>query len=1089
MKTLLSLCMAIVTSGLLSAQQPGFIDAGFKTGGGANQSVNALLRQKDGKLLVAGRFTALQNRPRNRIARVLGNGSLDLSFNPGTGADSEMFALALQPDGRVLIGGEFTSYNGTQRNHIARLNSDGSLDASFSPVIGADNILYAIVVQPDGRLLIGGEFDNYEAIPRSGIARVNADGSLDTSFNPGTGFNGNVNGIALLADGRMLVAGEFTSFNGTACNRIARLNSNGTLDATFNPGGTGLDSEVRSMALQPDGRILLAGIFTQANGTTRNRIARLNADGSLDASFNPGTGFNNQVNTLALQSDGRMLVGGHFSNVNGVALNCIARLSANGTLDATFNPGSGMNSGVRTLLVQPDSRIVAGGDFNTANDTARNHLALLTAGGSVDPTFNMGAGANSNVHAITPQSDGRILIGGSFTKYAGLSRNRIARLNADGTLDATFQVGTGADDYVLDLSVQPDGRIVFGGNVSIYNGTAIPHLGRLNRNGSLDLTFNQGLGADGYVDVITQQADGKILVAGNFTTMNGTSRVRIARLYADGSLDPSFDPGAGTDNSVRALAIQPNGKILVAGFFINCGGSSRPRIARLNSDGSLDTSFNPGTGASGPTYDVVVQPDGKILLGGFFTTFNGNSVPSIVRLNADGSIDTSFNTGTGPSSSLHDLALQPDGRIVITGGFTSVAGVPRQGIARLNADGSLDASFDPGLGAEEGINVLALQADGKALIGGGLTSYDGTVADHITRLHLGYAHTPTPFTGTTTSLNLDNATLFGRAALSLTGTGSFSGSLNTGIETVSFTGAFDQTGRTLITTTRKDKTMLFLSLALTRGSSGGPMVEGEVSDFAGRRASLEVHPPFFSTSLLPANHFSGMYHLGLQGTPTEGLLPVSGHGWLTCIVSTAGTVNFVGKAGDGTTLSGSNNLNQDGTLLLHLPMYAGKGFLNGSATIDDSTFNSSRHRQVTGNLLWLRPPGAPYPLGFAQPVPVTGSVYRPMPAGVLPFGNSAPDSNGLNIYGGHLPAARPLSSLFAFTTAGVGVIKSGNLSSLHITLNRVAGTFTGTFLPPGATKPVALQGVLNSRTEGMGYALVTSGGVVRPAAVLLEALP
>jgi hypothetical protein len=267
------------------------------------------------------------------------------------------------------------------------------------------------------------------------------------------------------------------------------------------------------------------------------------------------------------------------------------------------------------------------------------------------------------------------------------------------------------------------------------------------------------------------------------------------------------------------------------------------------------------------------------------------------------------------------------------------------------------------------------------------------------------------------------------------------------------------------------------------------MVEGDVSDFAGRRAVIEVHAPFFSNGALPANHFSGQYHLGLEGTPTEGLIPVSGHGWLTCQVSSAGSVTFAGRAGDGTALSGSSILTQGGTLLLHLPIYTGKGFLNGSVTIDDATFFSDRHRPVEGSLLWMSPVGTTYPIGFSQPVPVRGSLYRPMPAGSPPFGNTAPDSNGLVVSGGHLPVAMPLMSRFAFNADGIGVIDSGNLNSLRITLNRRTGTFTGTFLPPGATKSVILQGILNSRIEGMGHAMVTSGGGVRPAAVLLRALP
>jgi len=323
----LLLLLCLLVPGLSYAQQPGSLDAGFDPGTGASSGVEVLAVQPDGKVLIGGGFEFYNGTARNRIARLNADGSLDTSFNPGAGADDAISALALQPDGKVLIGGGFGFYNGTARNRIARLNADGSLDTGFDPGSGANDWVFSFVLQPDGKVLIGGWFTSYDGASRSGIARLNVDGGLDADFNPGTGISNadDVLALALQPDGKVLIGGNFTTYNGTARNRIARLNTDGSLDVAFNP-GVGADDIVRSFALQPDGKVLIGGDFESYNGTARNRIARLNADGGLDGNFNPGTGANNIVSNLALQPDGKVLIGGIFTSYNGSSRGRVARV-------------------------------------------------------------------------------------------------------------------------------------------------------------------------------------------------------------------------------------------------------------------------------------------------------------------------------------------------------------------------------------------------------------------------------------------------------------------------------------------------------------------------------------------------------------------------------------------------------------------------------------------------------------------------------------------------------------------------------------------------------------------------------------------
>jgi uncharacterized delta-60 repeat protein len=360
----------------------------------------------------------------NTIAQ---SSSLDLTFNPGTGANGIIWTTAIQSDGKIIIGGEFTSYNGTARNHIARINADGSLDASFNPGTGANERVRTIAIQSDGKIIIGGFFTSYNGTASNYITRLNADGSLDATFNPGTGANNFVNTSDIQSDGKIIIGGDFISYNGTTRNRIARLNADGSLDASFNS-EAGTNSTVWTTAIQSDGKIIIGGQFTSYFVTARNRIARLNADGSIDASFNPGTGTNWTVYSTAIQSDGKIIIGGFFASYNGTAINHIARINADGSLDASFNPGTGVNGNVWTTAIQSDGKIIIGGQFTSYYGTTRNRIAILNTDGSLDVSFNPGTGANDPILTSSIQSDGKIIIGGGFTSYNGTTRNRIARI-------------------------------------------------------------------------------------------------------------------------------------------------------------------------------------------------------------------------------------------------------------------------------------------------------------------------------------------------------------------------------------------------------------------------------------------------------------------------------------------------------------------------------------------------------------------------------------------------------------------------------------------------------------------------------------
>ena len=660
----------------------------------------------------------------------------DIGFGYGDGVDFQVNAIAVQSNGKILIGGGFTSYNTTSRSRITRLNADGSLDATFNTGSGANDKITTIVIQSDGKILIVGRFTTYNNITRNCVARLNVDGSLDGSFNPVSGANATVNIIAVLSDGKILIGGMFTSYDGVARNRIARLNTDGTLDTVFDP-GTGADAEVISLAVKSDGKILIGGMFTSYNSVTRNRISRLNTDGSLDTDFNPGTGADAGVRSIAIQStDGKILIGGDFSSYNGTTRNGIARLESNGSLDATFNTsGSGANRELYSIVVQSDNKILIGGGFTSYNGTSLNRIARLESNGTLDVNFNPGTGASEEMIFLAVQSDHKILIGGRFTIFNGTIRNRIARLESTGSLEAGFNPNTGANGIVNAVSVQSDGKILIGGAFTSYNDGLRNRIARMNTDGSLDGAFNHSTGADGIVYRIAVQSDGKILIGGAFTNYNGTSRNRVARLNADGSLDNSFNLGAGADGMVYAIAVQSDGKILISGAFTSYGGTTCNRIARLNNtDGSMDGTFNPGSGAGDEIRSLAVQADDKILIGGAFTSYNGTTRRRIARLNTNGSLDGTFDPEWGANSAVFSIVVQSNGNILIGGEFSNYNGIPRNFIARLNTFGVLDGTFAPVSGASSTIMSIAIQSGGKILIGGMFTSYNGTGRNRVARI-------------------------------------------------------------------------------------------------------------------------------------------------------------------------------------------------------------------------------------------------------------------------------------------------------------------------------------------------------------------
>jgi uncharacterized delta-60 repeat protein len=1068
----------------------GSLDTSFSPLAGGTNAIHALViypstdTANEGKILVAGEFRTLNRTLRNRIGRLNPDGTLDPTFNPLGGPNAPVRAVALQPDGRIVIGGFFDKVHATNRNHIARLLADGSVDGFFNPGAGADNPVYAVAIHPDGRVVMGGSFTTVNGISRAGVALLEPNGIVSPPFAPGTGADGTVFAVAIQPDGKILIGGDFTAFDGSPQPRIARLNVDGSVDATFDV-GTGPSGAVRAIALQPDGKILIGGSFTNVNGTARGRLARLDSSGALDTVFMGAVdGGNLDVTSISIQFDGKIIAAGEFTTFNGVSRNRITRLYRNGKTDPTINFGEGANDIINATAIQQDRKIVIGGRFTTYDGEPRLFLARLhggsiagagsfrfsspnydvtensgqavitvqrrgglttdvtvdyqtapgsatagsdytsvsgsltflegetrqtftvpilndfvgetnetvllvltnatggatlgtipnatltilnddsgvgfssatytvnegvvggsvlisvvrtgatngtatvnyttasgtaTAGqdfstrsgvltfapgatvqtfsvpiaddqlietsemfnlqlsnltgggalsvatatvtivdndfqtgnltfaaaaysvaesggsvtvtvlrtngstgvitvdyatvavtalagndytaqsgtlifaegqtsqsivvpilddaavegdevfelqifnpgggtiitgptnvfvtimdeetgpGSLDRTFDPGLGANDLVRSVAVQSDGKLVVGGAFTTFNGTNRGYLTRLLADGPLDVSFNPGTGPNGIVVSISSMADGRVVFGGGFTLVDGTPYKFISRLLADGAADANISRNAGFNGSVHVVRARSDGRMLVGGSF----GLPTRAFVQLRLDGSVDTAFNPGLGADGPVHAFAVQSDGRVLLAGAFTMADGLPRSRVARVNADGSLDGSFTPTAITNGTVYCLALQSGGQVVIAGDFQTAAGTNWVRIARLNTDGSLDGSFNVGAGVNDVVFTMGVNVADQILLGGSFTTINNTNRNRFARLNADGGLDLSFDPGPGANGTVYSLAMIPSGDFIIGGDFTVVSGTPRNRLARI-LGGGVAPLP---------------------------------------------------------------------------------------------------------------------------------------------------------------------------------------------------------------------------------------------------------------------------------------------------------------------------------------------------------
>ena len=745
---------------------------------------SATVSQPDGKVVAVGSVLRATSRDSGlndfAIARYNPNGSLDTSFSGDgkqttdfNGLDDGATGVALQSDGKIVVVGRtgfFDPFGSSFDFAIARYNPDGSLDSTFSGdgkqsvAFGDDAQANGMAIQDDGKIVAVGRTcsGNPDIACDSALARLNADGSPDTSFSGDgqqtTDFGSvreHMNGVALQADGKIIAVGA-SGGNGSGAAfdfATARYNPDGSLDTSFSGDGQQTtdfgtnNDQAAGVALQDDGKIVVGG-----PGGPGAAFARYNPDGSLDASFS-GDGKKTtdffSPNGLALQGDGRIVAvgvsGGDFA---------LARYNPDGTPDTTFS-GDGkqttafaVSAGASGVALQADGKIVAVGEVGSPQDLFA--LARYNPDGSLDTSFSGDGtqttsfgGYRDGAAAVAAQDDGKIVAvghaGGISTDFA------LARYNANGSLDTTFSgdgkqtTGFGGDDQATAVAIQANGKIVVVGTADSTNNPAFA-VARYNPNGTLDASFSgdgkqtTAIGFGSRATGVAILANGKIVAVGSGGVSPGFALVRY---NLNGTLDTTFS-GDGKQTTAFAnsdgatgVAIQPTGKIVAVGN----GGSSRDfALARYNPNGLLDTSFSgdgkqtTDFGGSDGATGVAAQENGRIVVVGRAATISGPDF-ALARYNPNGLLDTSFSgdgkqtTGfAGGAGGASGVVLQGDGKVVAVGSAPAQGGGPAFALARYTVNGSLDASFSgdgrqtTGFGEPNqlgGAYGVALQGDGK----------------------------------------------------------------------------------------------------------------------------------------------------------------------------------------------------------------------------------------------------------------------------------------------------------------------------------------------------------------------------------------
>jgi uncharacterized delta-60 repeat protein len=624
------------------------------------------------------------------------------------------------PDGKIWVGGEFTKVGSVNVRNLASLQWDGN--PAKSALLEPNGTVRCLLPAEDNSVWVGGAFTEVSGVRRMGIARVvENDGSrLDLDFAPVV--EGEVR--CLLADGDgVLAGGSFTRVNGRSRAGVVRLLADGSVDPAFDAkleGEQGI--AVNAMARQPDGKILLAGLFDRAGTQAVANLVRLYPGGALDSVFLGSA--DGEVHALGVQADSRIVIGGDFLNASGNSAAKLARLDRNGLFNKTIN---GLTDRVNTIAIQPDGKVVVGGRFGRVGGALYGNLARFSSDLLIEKPDPI---AQGEVYCCLPQSDGHLLVGGSFSRIDLQSRPKLARLDGNLRTDVTLGSNTGVIGSINTIVQQSDEKLLFAGPFSSFGNYQGNGLVRTDSNGLVDTAFLRPILVGGLTGVQVRR-DQRLYVFGNLTRVNETPRAGIARLLSTGALDPEFNASVTgtTAVSVNAIADQAGNALWLGGNFTHIKDQPRAMIGGVSNSGSLFNS-NITPAVSGAPTELLAFANELVLAGvGDAAGQTANRV--FTRSYTSRGLNANFLSPVG--GKVNGMCRLPDGKILVWG--LNPLGT-KGNLCRILPGGHVDATFDPFFKDE--VYSVSVQADGSMLVLGKFTNYIGGNVGRA--IHDGFVH-------------------------------------------------------------------------------------------------------------------------------------------------------------------------------------------------------------------------------------------------------------------------------------------------------------------------------------------------------------
>lgn len=669
---------------------------------------------------------------------------VDPAFKARVTRHGEIRALVVQPDGKIVVAGDFTEVDAVPRNGLARLNPDGRLDAAFEPPADLSGTITALHVQTNGIILAGGSFPSDRTSPLGNpefdaFRRFRPNGSLDTNFFPIHRGAAYPSVLALLPDsaGRYIALENYDEF-------VNGIRSVGFYASRFQEADgrvtqlAMLDDRLTAGCPLKDGGLIVAGEFWGGwkpfgQRFDRDRIAKLSANGDVDLGFAPVfTGASvPRITGVAETATGRIFVGGDFSTVDGKARPGIVRLLANGAVDTAFDPtkGPGFVAGVQDgigagVLVagiwpQPDGKVLVAGYFQALQSY---RLVRLLASGGVDSTWVMPRAYGFTYNSVAAVAGG-FVVGGRLT-FNGGGGVAVLKTTGTGAVDSSFAARVERPGGIESIGPQRDGKLLLGGSFTSINGTPRANLGRINRDGSLDTTFADAK-ITGRVSRVLAGPDGKVWIAGEFPTAGLGTRRGLARFNTNGTLDTSFFAKMELGTRAEDIALTSEGKLVACGILYHVSAPTA-FVSRFNPDGSVDTAFKAAdTGwlnfVPPDVATLAVLPDDRLMIGGTFGRVGTLVRTNLARLLPNGQADPSFNAGMFRDrwlavTRVKQVRVDSQSRVFITGSFSELQSTPRESFACLGTNGALlpdfDLDFDPTVRG-----ALAVNSKGVSVVG------------------------------------------------------------------------------------------------------------------------------------------------------------------------------------------------------------------------------------------------------------------------------------------------------------------------------------------------------------------------------------